>query len=73
MTTLTTAVGMLPLAIASDSSGNYQQPLAIVIISGLMFATLITLLLIPAVYRLFTSKKAELKQLQKLEESKQVS
>ncbi|MGM8216686.1 efflux RND transporter permease subunit [Bacillaceae bacterium W0354] len=73
MTTLTTAFGMLPLAIASGSSGNYQAPLAIVIISGLLFATLITLLLIPAVYRLFTSKKAELKQLQKIEEEKAIS
>jgi len=55
MTTLTTVGGMLPLALASGSSGNYQAPLATVIISGLLFATFITLLLIPAVYRLFTS------------------
>ncbi|MFK2825930.1 efflux RND transporter permease subunit [Bacillus sp. B190/17] len=55
MTTLTTAGGMLPLAMASGTSGNYQAPLATVIISGLMFATFITLLLIPAVYRLFTT------------------
>ncbi|MBM7660973.1 HAE1 family hydrophobic/amphiphilic exporter-1 [Bacillus mesophilus] len=53
MTTLTTVGGMLPLALASGSSGNYQAPMATVIISGLMFATLITLLLIPTVYRLF--------------------
>ncbi|MGD6965903.1 efflux RND transporter permease subunit [Rossellomorea vietnamensis] len=55
MTTLTTAGGMLPLALASGTSGNYQAPMATVIISGLMFATFITLLLIPAVYRLFTT------------------
>lgn len=55
MTTLTTVGGMLPLALASGTSGNYQAPMAMVIISGLMFATFITLLLIPAVYRLFTS------------------
>jgi multidrug efflux pump subunit AcrB len=58
MTTLTTAGGMLPLALASGTSGNYQAPMATAIISGLLFATLITLLLIPAVYRLFTRKKA---------------
>lgn len=56
MTTLTTAGGMLPLALASGTSGNYQAPMATVIISGLMFATFITLLLVPAVYRLFTVK-----------------
>lgn len=54
MTTLTTVGGMLPLALASGVSGNYQAPLATVLISGLLFATLITLLLIPAVYRLFS-------------------
>ncbi|MBX9975792.1 efflux RND transporter permease subunit [Cytobacillus firmus] len=55
MTTLTTVGGMLPLALASGTSGNYQAPMATVIISGLLFATFITLLLIPAVYRLFTT------------------
>ncbi|WP_456278399.1 efflux RND transporter permease subunit [Bacillus sp. AK128] len=55
MTTLTTVGGMVPLALASGTSGNYQAPMATVIISGLMFATLITLLLIPSVYRLFDS------------------
>jgi multidrug efflux pump subunit AcrB len=53
MTTLTTVGGMLPLALASGTSGNYQAPMATVIISGLTFSTLITLVLIPAVYRLF--------------------
>jgi len=57
MTTLTTAGGMLPLALASGTSGNYQAPMAVVIISGLMFSTFITLLLVPAVYRLFTLSK----------------
>ncbi|MDL4841796.1 efflux RND transporter permease subunit [Aquibacillus rhizosphaerae] len=56
MTTLTTAGGMLPLALASGTTGNYQAPMATAIISGLLFATFITLLLIPAVYRLFTKK-----------------
>ncbi|SDQ89947.1 efflux RND transporter permease subunit [Virgibacillus salinus] len=52
MTTLTTAGGMLPLALAGGISGNYQAPMAIAIISGLLFATLITLVLIPAVYQI---------------------
>ena len=55
MTTLTTVGGMMPLAMASGTSGNYQAPMAAVIISGLLFATLITLFLIPAVYRLNAS------------------
>ncbi|MDQ0214438.1 HAE1 family hydrophobic/amphiphilic exporter-1 [Oikeobacillus pervagus] len=65
MTTLTTAGGMLPLALASGTASNYQAPMATVIISGLMFATLITLLLIPAVYRLFTTKGTSKKKKKK--------
>ncbi|MFD2042999.1 efflux RND transporter permease subunit [Ornithinibacillus salinisoli] len=55
MTTFTTTGGMLPLALASGTAGNYQGPMATAIISGLLFATLITLALIPAVYRIFHS------------------
>lgn len=54
MTTLTTIGGMLPLALATGMSAGYQAPLAIVIISGLLFSTFITLLLIPSIYRLFS-------------------
>jgi multidrug efflux pump subunit AcrB len=54
MTSLTTVGGMLPLAMATGGFGNYQAPMATAIIAGLSFATLITLLLIPAVYRIFT-------------------
>ncbi|WP_431800458.1 efflux RND transporter permease subunit [Halobacillus andaensis] len=78
MTSLTTAAGMLPLALATGSSGNYQAPMATVIISGLLFATVITLLLIPAVYRLFTNArirfwKSKSKQKERLEEKESVS
>ncbi|WP_285615873.1 efflux RND transporter permease subunit [Pseudobacillus badius] len=62
MTTLTTVGGMIPLALASGTSGNYQAPMATVIICGLLFATFITLFLIPAVYRLFTSKRKDAKK-----------
>ncbi|UTR09094.1 efflux RND transporter permease subunit [Evansella sp. LMS18] len=53
MTTLTTVGGMLPLALATGSGSAYQAPLATIIIGGLLFATLITLVLIPSVYMLF--------------------
>ncbi|MBM7097918.1 efflux RND transporter permease subunit [Bacillus sp. H-16] len=53
MTTLTTVGGMLPLALATGSASAYQAPLATVIIGGLLFATFITLVLIPSVYLLF--------------------
>jgi multidrug efflux pump subunit AcrB len=52
MTTLTTVAGMLPLAMALGEGAEMLQPLAITMVSGLLFSTLVTLLLIPSVYRL---------------------
>lgn len=71
MTTLTTAAGMFPLAIASGTSSNYQAPLAIVVISGLLFATFITLVLIPSVYLTFEDVKRGLRKLVRQKPQKQ--
>lgn len=73
MTTLTTVGGMIPLALASGTSGNYQAPMATVIICGLMFATFITLLLIPAVYRLFTGRRHKTKNEKEKEDDSSLS
>ncbi|HEB95441.1 MAG TPA: efflux RND transporter permease subunit [Sedimenticola thiotaurini] len=54
MTTLTTVVGMLPLALALGEGSEMLQPLAVTIVSGLLFSTLVSLLLVPVVYRLLT-------------------
>ena len=53
MTTLTTIFAMVPLALGLGEGGEYQAPMAIVIIFGLTFSTLFTLVLIPVVYTLF--------------------
>lgn len=50
MTTLTTVVGMLPLALKLGEGAEMLQPLAITIVSGLSFSLFISLLLIPIVY-----------------------
>ena len=65
MTTLTTVGGMIPLALATGSSSGYQSPLAVVIISGLLFSTLITLILIPSIYLLFEDIHEGLKKLKR--------
>ena len=52
MTTLTTVVGMLPLAMALGKGSEMLQPLAVTIISGLIFSTLVSLLLVPIMYQL---------------------
>jgi multidrug efflux pump subunit AcrB len=52
MTTLTTVVGMLPLALGLGEGSELLQPLAITISCGLAFSTLVSLLLVPAMYRM---------------------
>jgi CzcA family heavy metal efflux pump len=50
MTTLTTVVGMLPLAVGLDAGGLLMQPLAVAVVGGLMSSMLLTLVLIPCLY-----------------------
>ncbi len=51
MTTITTVVGMLPLSIGFGEGSEMLQPLAVVIVWGLSFSMLVSLVLIPALYR----------------------
>ena len=51
MATLTTVVGMLPLALALGEGSEMLQPLAVTIVSGLLFSVLVSLVLVPSVYR----------------------
>ncbi len=53
MTTLTTILGLLPLALGIGEGADTQAPLARAVVGGLTGSTLITLVLIPAVYSLF--------------------
>jgi multidrug efflux pump subunit AcrB len=50
MTTLTTSFGMLPLALGIGEGSELMQPLAIAVIGGLSFSTLLTLIVIPGAY-----------------------
>jgi Cu/Ag efflux pump CusA len=57
MTALTTGLALIPLAIAGSKAGNeIQSPMAIVILGGLVSATLLNLLVIPAVFSLRSIK-----------------
>jgi HAE1 family hydrophobic/amphiphilic exporter-1 len=53
MTTLTTILGLMPLALGMGEGSEAQAPLARAVVGGLTGSTLITLVLIPAVYSLF--------------------
>ena len=50
MTTLTTVLAMMPMALGLGEGGELQSPMARVVIAGLLASTLITLILIPTIY-----------------------
>jgi len=53
MTAVTTALGLIPLLIAAGVGSEVQRPLATVVVGGLLTSTLLTLLVIPAIYKWF--------------------
>lgn len=57
MTSLTSVLGFLPMALSGSGGAAMMQPLAIVLIGGLLVGTLLTLFVIPAVYKIFEGKK----------------
>lgn len=57
MTTLTTALAMVPLSLGIGEGSEIWQPMGISIIGGLMFSTVITLVLIPVVYTFFGANR----------------
>jgi HAE1 family hydrophobic/amphiphilic exporter-1 len=59
MTTLTTILGLMPLALGIGEGADAQAPLARAVIGGLTGSTLITLVLIPAVYSVFHPEAKE--------------
>ena len=56
ITTMTTLLGMLPIALALGDSTNIVQPLGIAVCGGLAVSTFLTLLLLPAILNLFPEK-----------------
>lgn len=57
MTTLTTILGLLPMAIGFGEGAEVRTPMAITVIFGLLFSTLLTLILLPVIYSLFDRKQ----------------
>jgi HAE1 family hydrophobic/amphiphilic exporter-1 len=57
MSTATTLIGLIPMALALESGGELMQPLAIVVIGGLTFSTFMTLILIPVIYEWAEQRK----------------
>ncbi|MDD2938553.1 MAG: efflux RND transporter permease subunit [Proteiniphilum sp.] len=76
MTTLTTILGMIPLAIGTGQGSEMWQSLGIAIIGGMTFSTIVTLILIPALYSIFGGngvKRRRRKHRNQTHENKRIS
>ncbi len=54
MTAITTALGLIPLLVSQGTGSEVQRPLATVVVGGLVTSTILTLLVIPALYKWFS-------------------
>ena len=57
MTSLTTALGLLPMAVGVGEGAEVRAPMAITVIGGLLVSTFLTLVVIPVVYSLMDRKQ----------------
>jgi heavy metal efflux system protein len=62
MTALVASLGFVPMAIATGTGAEVQKPLATVVIGGLISATLLTLLVLPALYARFSGEVRDARQ-----------
>ena len=56
MTAMTTILGMVPLSISQGEGSEMWKPMGIVIIGGLIFSTIVTMVIVPVMYAIFTQK-----------------
>ena len=59
MTALVASMGFLPMALSHGDGAEVQRPLATVVIGGLITSTLLTLIVLPAIYKIFTKENKE--------------
>jgi len=58
MTALVAALGFLPMAVSTGMGAEVQRPLATVVIGGIVSSTVLTLLVLPALYLVFAARRA---------------
>ena len=59
MTALVASLGFVPMALATGTGAEVQRPLATVVIGGIISSTLLTLIVLPGLYRIFRSRDAK--------------
>lgn len=60
MTSLSTILGILPIALALGAGAESRVPMGVAVIGGMLISTILTLFVIPAIYTYLTSKKGRL-------------
>ncbi|HOI50534.1 MAG TPA: efflux RND transporter permease subunit, partial [Prolixibacteraceae bacterium] len=63
MTAMTTILGMLPLALSQGEGSEIWRPMGITVIGGLVFSTIVTMVIVPVMYGIFARKGERNKQL----------
>ena len=71
MTALVASLGFVPMALNVGTGAEVQRPLATVVIGGIVSSTLLTLLLLPALYRIVHGREEELVEFKETEEGAQ--
>jgi cobalt-zinc-cadmium resistance protein CzcA len=59
MTALVASLGFVPMALNVGAGSEVQRPLATVVIGGIISSTILTLLVLPALYRMIWSRKSD--------------
>ncbi len=59
MTALVASLGFVPMALATGTGAEVQRPLATVVIGGIISSTLLTLIVLPGLYRMFRSRESK--------------
>ena len=57
MTAITTVLGLVPMVVGKQMGSDMSRPMAIVVIGGLIYGTILTLFVVPCMYDLFARKK----------------
>ncbi len=73
MTALVASLGFLPMALSTGVGAEVQRPLATVVIGGVISSTLLTLLVLPAIYLVFGASAAAARSEEKLEDDEETT